>query len=97
MDDRHARFNARLQLHIRDGWEVVQIDDDPGTLLSALVTKSTVGQPRATGRGVASQSGTPHRYCRRITADRSGVVRVSKVACPPKAMIRSGNDEDMRA
>ena len=45
MDDRRARFRARVQLHVRDGWEVVQLNDEPGTPLSALVTKVTIGQP----------------------------------------------------
>jgi hypothetical protein len=97
MDDRRARFRARVQLHVRDGWEVVQLNDEPGTPLSALVTKVTIGQPRPPGRGVASQTGRPRRYCRRISVDGRGAIRVSTVACPPEVVTRLGSDEDMRA
>jgi hypothetical protein len=97
MDDRRARFRARVQLHVRDGWEIVQLVDCPDTPLSALVTKETIGQPRPPGRGVASQTGRPKRYCRRISVDGRGAIRVSTVACPPDVLTGSGTDEDMRA
>ncbi len=97
MDDVRARFRVRIQMHIRDGWEVVPITDEPSRPLSALVTKIAIGQPRATGKGVAEQSGLPQRYCRRITVNRAGVIRVSKVACPPALMLQAGRDAGMRA
>jgi hypothetical protein len=98
MDDRHARFRARVQLHVRDGWEIVQLVDDPDTQPSALVTKVTIGQPRPLGRGVASQAGRPSRYCRRISVDCRGAIRVSTVACPPEVLTRRpGTAEGMGA
>ena len=97
MDDRRARFWARVQMHVRDGWEIVQLVDGPEKPLSALVTKVTIGQPRPPGRGVASQTGRSRRYCRRISVDGRGAIRVSSVACPPDVLTGPGTDEDMRA
>jgi hypothetical protein len=100
MEDRRARFRARVQLHVGDGWEVVHIDDDHGAplaALSALVTKVTIGQPRSPGSGVASQEGQPRHYCRRISVDGRGAIRVSTVTCPPEVLTRPGMEEDIRA
>lgn len=84
MDDLRARFNARIAMHVRDGWEVVHIHDHAPDRLEALLTKTAIGQPRATGRGVTEQRGSLHRYCRRILARHDGTNRVSTVGCPPE-------------
>jgi hypothetical protein len=83
MDEVRARFNARVAMHVRAGWEVVAIHDQPGEPLAALLTIATMGRPRPPGRGVARQEGILTRYCRRIVIDHQGLVRVTNVACPP--------------
>ena len=96
VDDVRARFNARVLMHVRDGWEVIRIHDRPPDRLMALVTTTAIGRPRATGRGVAAQHGPLQRYCRRIIAHRDGTIRVSNVACPPDLTTPS-DDRDTRA
>ena len=97
MDELRARFNARIRLHVRDGWEVVRVDDHQPDQLEALLATTTIGRPRATGRGVARQAGTGRRYCRRITVGRDGTVRVSNVACPPDLTTPSDLSDDRNA
>jgi len=83
MDEALARFRARVAMHVRTGWKVIRVHEDPSFGAQALLITTRSSSPRATGRGVAFQAGGIDRcYCRRIQVDGSGTVTVRNVTCP---------------